>query len=448
MKKIRNNNPNYFLFACSLFIILYGVIYLVAPPYFIDDFWYLRGSYGVESRWEATKIVWQNCLNHWHYDTGRLANLISAPFLALFPKWLFTLCFCFMLGLLIYNALKLTKVKMGSAESWIILFAICFLMPWNDSMVSIIYALNYVWSIALMGSVFYLIVKNEEHNIKYSKLKLCALTVFSFLAAWMHEGITVPFICALVAYYAILKRLPNRANRVLICGVLLGALAIICSEAFQIGSGRYNNILDTSFLMRLLVLYVNIALVLPVALIAVLCTKKLRNKVFADRNNAALIAALSIYSLAGVVIFLKYYHGPRVAFICEYYTVLAFVALSKYINFNKLKFAKLKSAFALFTTLAIAINMGYTIYKQVLFTRDYNEVTKLYLQSKDGIVYYDLEPSCGFDLSLHKGTHSQFELPAYYGRNCRSYFYSKYFSYGTERPLVDVRPTSEQPKEK
>ena len=65
MSKIKTylNYKQLFVFAVFLFVGLYFVLNSMVDLC-IDDYWYCYGTCGVDDRIEATKIVWQNCVDH------------------------------------------------------------------------------------------------------------------------------------------------------------------------------------------------------------------------------------------------------------------------------------------------------------------------------------------------------------------------------------------------
>ncbi len=124
---------------CVLLLsVLAGIMYYVTPTC-CDDLWYQSESEGIPGTWTYFLSTFQNCIAHWNYDTGRLCNTVSAPFLSLFPRWVYAIITAGLIFYLYIIGIKITQIKWISFKAAFWLCIVSFVIPWHDYMFTIIH---------------------------------------------------------------------------------------------------------------------------------------------------------------------------------------------------------------------------------------------------------------------------------------------------------------------
>lgn len=289
-----------YLSVTAIVVILFGVLFCIAPPY-SDDIWYLLGTYGVDESIDATLIAMRTCVDHWFWDTGRLANLISPPFLALFPRWVFAVLNAVALAMMIGLSRSLAGAPRGSLGAWFILGAVTLCLPWLDQMISIIYALNYVWTSALMLATLMFFVRFSSGRGPNSRLGLAGAVVVALLAGWMHEGFSIPFIAGMCAYAAVDRRaLRSRPAISVAVSLMIGTVLIFCAPATWFRGlselsafSKFGGLSIFKYLLKFDYLY--FAMMGLVA--AFMCVRKLRPLLFSRGERQTMVA----FAVAGAL---------------------------------------------------------------------------------------------------------------------------------------------------
>lgn len=127
--------------------VLVGVLYQVGTP-MLDDYWFSMSSEGLDGfrariSWLAEMTSERRMTDNW-----RLANVFGPLFLVVFPRWVFSV----LTGLIVFLILRLgcaiCRARSGSFRGWLWAAIFILVFPWYDSMVCVMFALNYVWSTA------------------------------------------------------------------------------------------------------------------------------------------------------------------------------------------------------------------------------------------------------------------------------------------------------------
>lgn len=127
--KIGENNHliTYIIFISSLAIIT-GIIYQLTPLY-IDDLWYRRPLASSEQSMQALCATTAETLRHWTFDTGRLANLIAPPFLALLPRFIFSISSAAMLWITLFFSFRISRATPTDITAYLLAAAIIIVLP-------------------------------------------------------------------------------------------------------------------------------------------------------------------------------------------------------------------------------------------------------------------------------------------------------------------------------
>jgi hypothetical protein len=435
--------------AIAIFIIIatFGLLWFLMP-YYIDDLWYLEGTFGITDRFQRFTIAANNAISHWFYDTGRVVNLISPIFLTLVPKWLFAIFCMFMLWVIIRYACKLSGAKPASFQQWLIIVAISFIIPWNDNMFCEIFTLNYILPSALMLVVVHRTLRMNESEFTPSKKYVIVTFIAAFLCGWSHEGFSVPLIIGLSAYVLTIGLRNTNRKVIWSCiAIFLGIITLLSGPAISVRSDGFENIIermtrlgDGGWLWRLIIY--NILYYIHTFVLAIsLCNKNIRRELLAD-NRRHLAFSLMILS-AGTVcfgLFFRFYTGPRCGLCAELLSAIGLVYLfsiwQKHMHFTIKPMYTIALA-TLATSATIYINCSAAVL-QTKLNKEFDEVVRLYLASGTGEIYYDVMP---YKQSYIKSRSSlrQFSDPWCTHR------YSAY--YNTPNKPLSIRPAAERPQE-
>jgi hypothetical protein len=429
--------------AILLIIVSFCVLWVLIP-YNVDDFWFKTGSYGLDGLKEFT-VVFNNMIEHWLHDNGRLVNMLSPIFLTLTPKWLYAILASFMLWVIIRYTCKLTEAKSISMQQWLIIAGISFILPWSDSMFTVIYSLNYVFTSAMVLFVMYRALQMTELGFVCSKHYLAVTLIASYVVGWMHEGFSVPFIIGLAVYALTLgvKRLPKRVVWV---GVLVavGLLTLLASPALEERTTHTYNIIEftkrngeTGWFWRLIIFNV-LYYIYAFAFICSVCHKGIRAKMMADgRRQLAIHLMLLSAGTVGLCLFIKFYTGARCAFLSELLSLIGLVRLlNLWLQQKDFRFEpKITALLAVVVTGATLYINGSAAALQVRLNKELEEVIPLYLASDDGVIYYDVMP---FNRNVITTRTSLRQLTNPWGITCFSMYY------GPNKRELCIKPTSER----
>lgn len=302
------------IYTCisALISIGLGIMILLVPTYG-DDSWYLANSTGTPGSWEYFITTWQNCLDHLTFDTGRLANLTSCLFLALFPRWVFALLSTAAVWLILSLGQKIARFAPAGSGAALWLLTIVFLYPWLDHLFTIIYALNYLWATAVGIAYTYLFIKCEQGEISWRAMPW--LVMLGIATGWWHEGLSVPMAAGLTTY--LLLRLPTKPkpeSMAMYVALIAGIIVIICTPAFSNQTHiRHSNLIKTVWwetavnaLAFNFITYIYLA-----AYIIIISSRKLRARLNLRHNEIAIVSGAAIFGVVSTMLYFKYYNGPR-----------------------------------------------------------------------------------------------------------------------------------------
>jgi len=383
-----------YLSVTAIVVILFGVLFCIAPPY-SDDIWYLLGTYGVDESIDATLIAMRTCVDHWFWDTGRLANLISPPFLALFPRWVFAVLNAVALAMMIGLSRSLAGALRGSLGAWFILGAVTLCLPWLDQMISIIYALNYVWTSALMLATLMFFVRFSSGRGPNSRLGLAGAVVVALLAGWMHEGFSIPFIAGMCAYAVVDRRaLRSRPAISVAVSLMIGTVLIFCAPATWFRGlselsafSKFGGLSIFKYLLKFDYLY--FAMMGLVA--AFMCVRKLRPLLFSRGERQAMVAfAVAGATLANIVM-LKCHTGDRNFWCIDLMSMIGMVSLAGLLPIKGCRLRAVSRLASVIIALATMASMVAAIVEQRAINRAHDEVMKRYFASSDGNVFFRYE---------------------------------------------------------
>ncbi len=440
IESIRNING----IAIALLILSFGMIWALTP-YYNDDLWFMMGTYRTDDIFEKFCSTLSNCVEHWFTDNGRLANMISPIFLTLMPKWIFAVLVSLLLWTIIRYARLLANVKSVTIYQWMIIAAVALILPWNDSLFTVIYALNYVFPGALMLFVAYRLVRMSKSEDEFSRRYVVVTAVSAFLCGWSHEGFAVPLAVGLVAYILTIgiKNIPQQLIWIALL-VILGLSAQFISPAIWSRIGKTQNIIgsiniiDGNWLWRL-VYYGLLYYIFIVVFIVSVSDKYIRTELMShQRRPLAHLMLLLTIATVGYCLFLFFYTGPRCGFCTQLVSIIGIVYLLNIKNRHKKVNIRCGYMAIIFAVAVFAVTLYVNISAAMLqlkLNKELKEVIQLYQESEDGEVCYDTIP---FDKSYINARTSARQLTNGFGIWCISMYY-----YGDVHKILHFKPTSD-----
>lgn len=420
---------NRIAYLVALAIMFIGVTLMYAlTPLMCDDLWYMMTSSGANTKLEALSFVWNEDVNHWFSDTGRLANLINGPFLIIVPKWLFGIISASLTIVIVELSRRLADVRVGSVSSWIIIFGMVFLLPWLDYMFTVVFALNYIWTCAIsLLSLYFVIKRVPETNAGMIGASICCL-----IAGWMHEGFMVPLMGGLALWFLMTRKL-NRRQMILLGAWMLGGILIVISPAFWHRTGGV-----TSGLLKFVaweklasgLVYNCMTFIYLFVLIYALISAKIRRKISADSGWAFAVLCLGV-CIVGSALYYMFYLGARMSFIMQLFGTIGVAWVVRYVGWVRRNAVSIVAA--LFVILCMTVHYAESVLAQIVLQREFYEIVRLYKSEPTGQIFYDnIKPKV--DFTLLRPSYRVFNelLP----QEEFSYYY------GPDRPNLTIIPTA------
>lgn len=405
-------------------VILYGIIFALTP-WAIDDFNYAFGTVDSTSAADITAGVWDNVVQRWHYDTGRLANIISPIFLGILSHWAFAILSALMLWISVRCALALADIPRGGTAAYILVFILNFTLPWLDFAFTVIFALNYLWTTALTLAFLYYLYKKPPRG----GLHLAAACLLALVAAWMHEGFSAPVIAGITLAIIIAKEKPDKARTAMIVAYLAGFALILISPAIYNRLQGADSLMGKYTLIELVphaVAFNIVPLAFLATFVACLASKRKRRIIFATPYRKTIIIFCLGATLAAMAIFFLKYLGPRLGWAGTVFATIALMAILQPLIHLKNIITKTISTIA---AAAVVANLVGTIFIQRKYYLENEIITRLYQESEDGQIYYDNLPM-RLDISCYKTSSRAFN------EQYPTQAFATYHSNGYDKPLI------------
>ena len=316
--------------------------------------------------------------SYYHYmnANGRLfPHMTSLAFGALIGKSVFNVLNAIMFVLLISVVTLLVVRQQRDYWKWwiVVLSGLWLLMPeTNTCFFLMTYALNYLWSSAFCVLFLLLYFRLEKQQI--SSWALAIGSIFAFGAGWSHEGFAVGIAAALVfdngfdIYYHQLNRQKLMWGLCFCFGASWLCLAPGNFTRTDAALPLYNHLLSFARL-RLFWLFL-------------ICWCLFSRSIDFIRENRFLIIAL--FFQAAFMFFVGFRNG-RVLWGTEFFSLILLLKLftAKEVKGNSLSFL------SYFMLALLFAHFSWLVYRSGEVRKQYDEIIALYLQSPDGIVYFD-----------------------------------------------------------
>lgn len=305
--------------------VLFGVMFWLWPVA-MDDLWYLPDN-PATGTWGCFAETVANCLQHWRDDTGRLANMVTAPFLALLPRWVFAAVSACAVFAVFVLGLRLLRCRFDSARGAVWVLTVTFVLPWFEFLFTVVYAVNYVW-----GAAIGLYVTAVFAGVLHRRAHLWLALPAAFVCGWWHEGLSVPLFAALVAWITVRGRSAVGPGRLLMLLALAAGIAVLaCMPAMRSMTARRETFLciKTVWTETVLntVVFNCMFYVLAAFATVVFAVRRWRVHLLADRRRLALFAACLAFGVVTLPIYIVYYNGARTGFFSQLYCCLGVLLL-------------------------------------------------------------------------------------------------------------------------
>lgn len=355
-------------------------------PLQFDDLWFLADTPKEGGMWERLAATWETTwMRCTHTDTFRLANLI-APTMLVAPRIIFSLLTGFFTSLTIYTACRLAKIEAGSLLSYLAAGGVILALPWFDFMYGIAFAMNYVWTsgVALLAVRCIL---SPGTGLKFFLQSLLCLA-----GGWMHEGFSLALLCGLFLYFGaamMRKRIINRKSLILMGLMFIGVMIISASPSMQnrVGAseGSFLRMPVREAVINAVIGGFCIYLFLATAIIC-LSNKKKREEILSSPHSDELLIWGGAV-LASGVLFVCFYGGPRIGWAPQLFSL---TGMAMMLGMAGLKGGKtVHRAVSGLIAALIIVNLAWAIKEEIYLHKEEKEIRARFLQSRDGIIFYD-----------------------------------------------------------
>lgn len=399
-RDVRSKDKNIYIVCGFLLSFLAGVMYYVTTTC-CEDLWYQSNSVGIPGTWDYFLSTLHNCVDHWNWDTGRLCNTVSAPFLSLFPRVVYAIITAGLIFFVYFIGIKLTQLNWVSLKSAFWMFIVAYVIPWHDFMFTIVYSINYIWGTALGLALFYLYVYGVKSR---SIIFYILLFIFSTIVGWWHEGLSFPLLCGLIVYQLFVNKKLSNQHVVILVGLFFGLVIIASMPAFwMMTEDRTSNLIKSVWWESMvnIVAYNFVFYLYAIMLICVSINKQIRKKIFNNRKSRALHFCLLTFGIISTIVYFKYYNGPRTGLFSQIFCGLGVIMIFRELNYRIRRWIKYCIFLSVFSF--AFISLLYSIEIQVKLSKEIDDVKRLASveEQRSGrkIAYYDPTPiSFGIDL--------------------------------------------------
>ena len=195
-----------------------------------DDF-----AFCVQPEITTWEQMWKSTCHHYIYwGNGRFAHTLKFASV-MFPKWMTDVAHAIMILFMMWGLARLSSGRRWAEHPLrlgVITLFVWVGWPWFDMRGSSVFFFNYVWSAAM---VLYFVILFQQLNKESSWGRIAWASVVGFIAAMMHEGISVPFMAGLGGYIVLgwfyggklagVER-PSKGHVISACCFLTGILCI------------------------------------------------------------------------------------------------------------------------------------------------------------------------------------------------------------------------------
>lgn len=321
-------------------------------------------------------------------DNGRLANLLF-PFVGvMMPQWAYSVLFGLACTLTVYLAARLSAQQSGRVGYGSLLMAwamVAFLLPWRDHLITLDFAMNYVFTSAAVLGCLYILSRAIAGRL--SRGWLAGAAVVCFFGGMMHEGFTVPM-SAGIAVAVLCHRRLLRNRGFMVCCAAFVAGALICtlcpgtinraSEDLQDFSGSIIGFLAKS-----------VVVLLVVAMILLLLAKKSTRKQCHEWLSNPINIIIVITMMGSFIICLMMLGGHRILTCGNLMAAIVIMSLMRGVVHVRVG-RRARMAITVAATLLMLAFFGNVIVRQRAIAIQHQKIVAISDSGDNPTVYYDL----------------------------------------------------------
>ena len=365
-------------------------------PWQRDDLYYGRyGKFAMIA--DESGITWPigKYFFKMHYATvnGRLGDKLILWVITWMPKRLIGAVSGLSCLSLFYFGSRLAfgSVRRHPLRTIMLVAALNCLLPWFCGIFITNIALNYLWGSALAVIVMWLFVRPPERQ---GALLWVGLFLLSLIAAWWHEAYSVAFLPGMLLFALLMRRRLKGSTVAILAGTFAGVVIVLVAPGFWVRVGGEIYRTPLPLMLRGAAIGLGLTWLVPLLLLT-----PLRRRL--DRLSLAAGAMVCVALGDILAIFFMSIYAVRMFW---YVDVIALpVAAMLCVPLIGRVNAKLRVWSCVALSAFLVVHYAVTIPVQAREDREYKEVSMKYMDSADGVVYYDCG---GWDsgpwISLHK----------------------------------------------
>lgn len=227
-----------------------------------DEWWYfaaiINGSGGSEGM-IGDNIAGGIAFSVEHHriaDNFRLGNIVATCLMALsFRAGTIATALIFVAALALMC--RISGLTPSTLKRFVLFVGlVVFYLPWKDSLLTYIFAYNYVWGMFWMALCIWMFLKPVPRHAPVAFLAGC-------VAGWWHEGFGIPLLCGAVALTVLYARYRTARHVAMEAGLVCGFGLLLCSHYFRAklsGSSAEFSHVSVYILMHHFAIFVNVAL--------------------------------------------------------------------------------------------------------------------------------------------------------------------------------------------
>lgn len=316
-------------------------------------------------------------------SNGRLFDWLGPVLINCLPRIVIALIMGCMMGLYLLSMLINLPLKSNNWFYILYIGIIISVMPWWDSMWLRVCHYNYIWSTLFDLLYIYFFFKKTEKKI--SKWTIFGLFILSFFAGAGHEMNGVSMSVAMMIWYFLHGRKEGvaRCKRAMIVGLFIGTFTTVAVPSIwhRVASETLHD-----NLIHLLWTTLPVFIILVLTCIIVYSIPRSREKFKEFIGNEVVQVMVIVATVAAFIALISGIPG-RTGWLTESLSIILFARLVLLCDFKIKSFPAVLITFV--ATAWIVIHYIVTIQWQARVYSEFEEVKTKYIQSTDGIVFYD-----------------------------------------------------------
>ncbi|MDE6277889.1 MAG: hypothetical protein K2M06_07255 [Muribaculaceae bacterium] len=399
------SNPNIrrlYLWATLAMGALFGILTYLTPLY-TDDLWYLDNTTGAPGSLERFFSTLSSCVDHWNFDTGRLSNVVAAPFLGFLPKWVYATIIGGFIAWILNAGLAVSRTRPASMLSACWIATVVFVFPWLDFMFGVIFSINYVWGIFWGITLAYSFEKGANNIL---------LLALAYIAGWWHEGLSVVLLAGMGTYLILRRPVEgeswwkslSKKEIIVVCGLMAGIITIFSMPAFrnQMGERESHLLKSVWWESAVNVLAWNCIFYLYAGFYALgLCVLRTRRIMMAERRQVfAILSGVLAAGAVSTLIYVVYFNGPRTGAFNQIMCALGLMYLLN-VLYPRTEWRGAGMVANILIIAASIVNLSVAVKVEARLSREFHDVQELAEKATDEnkTVFYDASPMhLGIDL--------------------------------------------------